>query len=90
MYGTPWLSAQRSCFVFDKVPGSSLIPETEVLRGFPKHLRPNSRIIPQNRPALAPSLSSPIHYSLIILSFDTTDSVNECINKIGMCLLQYL
>jgi hypothetical protein len=63
-------SYNRSSWVIVSVRRLSVL--TEIFRGLPQSLQANSRMIHQNRPLH--STFFPIHYSLIILSFDAMKS----------------
>jgi hypothetical protein len=54
-----------------KVTGSNIASESWLrFCGFPQSFQANARIVPEMRPRPLPSISFPIHYSLIILSFE--------------------
>jgi hypothetical protein len=57
-----------------EVLGSKFSPKTsypEVFCGLPQSLKANATIQPQIKLWLLPSMAFPIHYSLIIIYFDT-------------------
>jgi hypothetical protein len=55
-----------------------------VLRGYPQSLKTNAGTVPEIKPWPLPSMSFPIHYSLIILSFDVMHSevLTASLNKL--------
>jgi hypothetical protein len=60
-----------------EVPGSNIFLETgyrKVFVGFPRALQTNAEMVPQTKPWPLSSTCFPVHYSLISLSFDATQS----------------